>query len=163
MSIEISWVGWVSDTGTFTFHMWVPDFRMNCTDLTIMRGYQDDQVWMSGETTGIILKNRTQNSFWTITIILLPHTWYMKITDHMIHPFRLPWKMIHVKMIYKYFMSHHIVRGAARQQAITRANVDPVESTGSTLAQVMACCLAAPSHYMYHRWFIISEVQWHST
>ena len=33
---------------------------------------------------------------------------------------------------------------------------------GSTLAQVMACCLTAPSHYLNQCWFLISEVLWHS-
>ena len=33
---------------------------------------------------------------------------------------------------------------------------------GSTLAQVMACCLTAPSHYLNQCWLIISEAQWHS-
>ena len=32
----------------------------------------------------------------------------------------------------------------------------------STLVQVMACCLMAPSHYMNQCWLIISEVLWHS-
>ena len=31
---------------------------------------------------------------------------------------------------------------------------------GSTLAQVMACCLMAPSHYLNQCWLVISEVQW---
>ena len=31
----------------------------------------------------------------------------------------------------------------------------------STLAQVMACCLTAPSHYLNQRWLIISEVLWY--
>ena len=31
--------------------------------------------------------------------------------------------------------------------------------SGSTLAQVMACCLMAPSHYLNQSWLIISEVQ----
>ena len=35
--------------------------------------------------------------------------------------------------------------------------------TGSTMAQVMACCLTAPSHYLNQCWLIISEVQWHSS
>ena len=34
--------------------------------------------------------------------------------------------------------------------------------TWSTLVQVMACCLTAPSHYLKQFWFIISEVLWHS-
>ena len=33
----------------------------------------------------------------------------------------------------------------------------------STLAQVMACCLTAPSHYLNQFWLIISKVQWHSS
>ena len=33
---------------------------------------------------------------------------------------------------------------------------------GSTLAQVMACCLTAPSHYLNQCWFTISEVHWYS-
>ena len=33
------------------------------------------------------------------------------------------------------------------------------QRSGSTLAQVMACCLTAPSHYLNQCWLIISEVQ----
>ena len=36
------------------------------------------------------------------------------------------------------------------------------QKTGSTLAQVMACCLTAPSHYLNQCWLIISKVWWHS-
>ena len=36
------------------------------------------------------------------------------------------------------------------------------QRSGSTLAQVMACCLTAPSHYLNQCRLIISEVQWHS-
>ena len=36
------------------------------------------------------------------------------------------------------------------------------QRSGSTLAQVMACCMRAPSHYLNQCWLIISEVQWHS-
>ena len=32
----------------------------------------------------------------------------------------------------------------------------------STLAQVMACCLTASSHYLHQYWLIISKVYWHS-
>ena len=34
--------------------------------------------------------------------------------------------------------------------------------SGSTSAQVMACCLAAPIHYLNQCWLIIIEVLWHS-
>ena len=40
---------------------------------------------------------------------------------------------------------------------------DPIwqPRSGSTLAQVMACCLTAPSHYLNQCWPIINKVQWH--
>ena len=34
--------------------------------------------------------------------------------------------------------------------------------TVSTLVQVMACCLTAPSHYLNQCWLIMSRVLWHS-
>ena len=34
--------------------------------------------------------------------------------------------------------------------------------SGSTLVQVMACCLTEPSQYLNQCWFIITKVQWHS-
>ena len=37
------------------------------------------------------------------------------------------------------------------------------QRSGSTLAQVMACCLTAPSHYLNQFWLILSKVQWHSS
>ena len=35
--------------------------------------------------------------------------------------------------------------------------------SGSTLAQVMACCLTAPSHYLNQCWLVIGKVQWLSS
>ena len=35
--------------------------------------------------------------------------------------------------------------------------------TRSTLAQVMACCLTAPCHYLNQCWLIINKVFWHSS
>ena len=32
--------------------------------------------------------------------------------------------------------------------------------SGSTLAQVVACCLTAPSHYLNQCWLVITKVQW---
>ena len=37
------------------------------------------------------------------------------------------------------------------------------QRSGSPLAQVMACCLTAPSHYLNQCWLIISKVEWHSS
>ena len=36
------------------------------------------------------------------------------------------------------------------------------QRSGSTLNQVMACCLSAPSHYLNQYWLIIKAVLWHS-
>ena len=36
------------------------------------------------------------------------------------------------------------------------------QKSGSTLAQVMACCPTAPSHYLNRWWQVISKVLWHS-
>ena len=36
------------------------------------------------------------------------------------------------------------------------------QGSRSTLAQVMACCLMAPSHYLNQCWLIIRKLQWHS-
>ena len=37
------------------------------------------------------------------------------------------------------------------------------QGTESTLAQVMACCLKAPSNYLNQCWLIISKFLWHSS
>ena len=37
------------------------------------------------------------------------------------------------------------------------------QGSRSTLVQVMACCLMAPSHHMNQCWLIISKVEWHSS
>ena len=37
------------------------------------------------------------------------------------------------------------------------------QRSGSPLAQVMACSLMAPSHYLNQCWLIISKVEWHSS
>ena len=38
-----------------------------------------------------------------------------------------------------------------------------LQKSGSTLAQVMACCLMAPSHYLNRCWLINTIVLWHSS
>ena len=34
------------------------------------------------------------------------------------------------------------------------------QRSGSPMAQVMACCLTAPSHYLNQCWLILTKVQW---
>ena len=38
-----------------------------------------------------------------------------------------------------------------------------LQSSWSTLVQVMACCLATPSHYLNQCWLYITEVLWQSS
>ena len=64
-------------------------------------------------------------------------------------------------------------RGSSINQSIVSVILSAVNSlwpsdaiwrqrSGSTLAQVMAWCLTAPSHCLNQCWLIISMVQWHS-
>ena len=51
---------------------------------------------------------------------------------------------------------------------IVSASLEPSDAiwrqrSGSTLAQVMAWCLTAPSHYLNQCWLNISKVEWHSS
>ena len=65
---------------------------------------------------------------------------------------------------------HNTIRNTNSLKAIRAASslthcglVTPYgDRSGSSLAQVMACCLTAPSHYLNQWWLIINEVQWHS-
>ena len=49
----------------------------------------------------------------------------------------------------------------AWMQKLTHCGLVRQHRSGSTLAQVMACCLTAPSHYLNQCWLIIRQVQWH--
>ena len=55
------------------------------------------------------------------------------------------------------FWPHHDLNSLRPSDCIWR------HRPGSTLAQVMACCLTAPSHYLNQCWLIISKVQLHSS
>ena len=64
------------------------------------------------------------------------------------------------------FSSYQLVRYLAVDQTLFNSlwSSDAIwwHRSGSTLAQVMACYLTAPSHYLNQCWHIISNVQWHS-
>ena len=49
------------------------------------------------------------------------------------------------------------------QSIFMQINTLGQQKTGSTLAQVMACCPTAPSHYLNQCWLNISKVCWHSS
>ena len=56
----------------------------------------------------------------------------------------------------------HFVQGK-RVNTLWRSDAIRWQGTESTLAQVMACCLTASSHYLNQCWLIISKVLCHSS
>ena len=66
---------------------------------------------------------------------------------------------IHVSYIYAsddLYLLHTNINSLWPSDAIWR------QLSGSTLAQVMACCLTAPSHYLNQCWLIFKGTLWHS-
>ena len=67
----------------------------------------------------------------------------------------------------KWLSNWNLYYGRRRFSYISVNSLSPSDAiwrqrSGSTLAQVMACCLTAPSHYLNQCSLTISEVQWHS-
>ena len=58
---------------------------------------------------------------------------------------------------------HHRVVPRVSFNSLRLSDAIRPQGTESTLAQVMACCLTAPSHYLNQCWLIISKVLWHSS
>ena len=68
---------------------------------------------------------------------------------------------------HKYAWYHMGGNGIVLNKYILRLTLGPSDAiwrcrSGSTMAQVMACCLTAPSHYLNQCWLIINKVHWHS-
>ena len=63
-----------------------------------------------------------------------------------------------------HFTEHMITYPCLIESVLTHCGLVTIwrHKSGSTLAQVMACCLTAPSHYLNQCWLIIGKVQWHS-
>ena len=60
--------------------------------------------------------------------------------------------------------NHHMLTCTIHHQINSLWPSDTIwwHRSGSTLDQVMAWCLMAPSHYLNQCWLIISQVLWHS-
>ena len=61
---------------------------------------------------------------------------------------QISWKIIHLRLWIHSLWPSDVIRR---------------QGTGSTLAQVMACCLTAPIHYLNQCWLSISKVLCHSS
>ena len=55
----------------------------------------------------------------------------------------------------------HFVQGRLVVNSLWSSDAIMRQGTESTLVQVMACCLTAPSHYLKQCWLIIRKVLWH--
>ena len=67
----------------------------------------------------------------------------------------------HLILIYSWQdQSRHVLKEIT---SLYPSNAIRQQGNESTLVQVMACCLTAPSHYLNQSWLIISMVLWHSS
>ena len=69
-------------------------------------------------------------------------------------------------ILYKWVRNFKITSTSLRGQWVNSLwPIDAIWRQGSrsTLVQVMAWCLTAPSHYLNQSWLIISKVPWHSS
>ena len=94
-------------------------------------------------------------------------TWFLALPGHQKPRF---WCMLFTCLSSSWKLSklylHHFNSLAPGKCGCNFNSLWPIDTTwrhksGSTLAQVMACCLMAPSHYLNRCWLIISKVQWH--
>ena len=100
---------------------------------------------------------------------------YVAMVTHISSVFwnKILWEEHHLFLVYSYGFIFSIVSISSEfnesiEMCSSRSNQDlnslrPRDSiwrwrTGSTLAQVMACCLTAPSHHLNQCWLIISKV-----
>ena len=73
--------------------------------------------------------------------------------------FKFHWNFFSTIHLY-YFMKWY---GAERVNSLCSSDAIWQQGSRSTLVQVMACCLTAPSHYLNQCWLIITKAQWCSS
>ena len=107
-----------------------------------------------------------QAIIWAIAGILL--IWILRTNFSEIHTFSF--KIMHLKMFVKWrpfclglnvlslFADYLITFLCLRLNSLRPSGAIWQYRSESTLAQVMACCLTAPSHYLNQCWLIISKV-----
>ena len=106
-----------------------------------------------------------------IPIIMIRWSW-----DHLIFIIRIPMLIrqhLYIKMASRFTNLNSYVSmtswwiilcyAGTYINSLWPSNTIRRQGTLSTLAQVMACCLMAPSHYLNQCWLIISKVMWHSS
>ena len=63
----------------------------------------------------------------------------------------------------QYFMVHFVVFDFMGVNPLWPSDTIWWHRSGLTFAQVMACCLMAPSNYLNQYWPFINKIQWHSS
>ena len=71
--------------------------------------------------------------------------------------------LLYVKYDYEALFAYHIWRWFKGFNSLWPSDTICWDRIASTVAQIMACCLMAPSHYLNQCWLIISEVLWHAS
>ena len=108
-------------------------------------GYHDSWLLFNGQRTSFKIPHEVSRTLAALCVLSC-HTEafdeWLKILPHFVQ--------------FMYLYNHIWFNSLWPSDAIRR------QWTESTLAQVMACCLKAPSHYLNQYWLIISEAQWHS-
>ena len=135
--------------------------------------------WSATVSKGVIYSGYSPNklSWWKTMSFFLKHVYLMPLELCDCSTFHIEMEMCN-SMIYIICPSNQIVVNLIfceilkqRTMTVNAAGFNSLWPSGiiwqqgsrSTLAQVMACCLMAPSHYLNQCWLIISEVLRHST
>ena len=96
---------------------------------------------------------------------------YLIFTDEAYLDVTIQWNFVIWYVIFVCIWSYNCVGILCQIQIISPIHLNSLRPSdaiwwhrsGSTLAQVMDCCLMAPSHYLSQCWLIISEVWCHSS
>ena len=94
-----------------------------------------------------------------VVLLITPWTnakyWQLKPQEQTPMTFYFKFEYFHLKKIYLIWMSAIFPRPYC-VNSLWPSDIIWWQGSRSTLAQVMACCLTAPSHYLNQRWLIIS-------
>ena len=108
-----------------------------------------------------------RHSYW-----LLREVWYKRITSRIFMKHWLIFVYIHASKLGRVELAYCVACMTQIVQYHYRSNtlnsLRPSDAiwrqwSWTTLAQVMACCLTAPSHYLNQCWLIIRGVLWHTS
>ena len=104
-----------------------------------------------GTWSEIVLRQMPQNLTNEKSALVQVMAWCRQATSH------------YLTQYWSRFMSKYGITRPQRVNSLWPNDAIWRHRSGSTLAQVMACCLTAPSHHLNQCWLIISKIQLHSS